>query len=210
MSINAINAEPQQRQGSPVASALVTGAGLGTVTAFPAYFIGNKRPDLDKVFAMPEDTFTTATKDAEGDVKAAVEEIQAGRSAVAAAAKVDAVKESAYKAAIHDDKTILPTVAPEVKAVENADTKGIIPEHEYKFNPGEITGSVIACVADLTVKVDLSNLTAFVHKGTKMSISVNLEKAASDEGGIINYTPLMEFIKKYVPGEYVKFFQNFD
>lgn len=95
-------------------------------------------------------------------------------------------------------------------SVENADTKGIIPEHEYKFNPGEITGSVIACVADLTVKVDLSNLTAFVHKGTKMSISVNLEKAASDEGGIINYTPLMEFIKKYVPGEYVKFFQNFD
>ena len=95
-------------------------------------------------------------------------------------------------------------------SVENADTKGIIPEHKYKFNPEDLLGSLIACVADLTVKVDLSNLTAFVHKGTKMSISVNLEKAKSDEGGIINYTPLMEFIKKYVPGEYVKFLEGFD
>ena len=95
-------------------------------------------------------------------------------------------------------------------SVENADTKSIIPEHKYKFNPEDLLGSLIACVADLTVKVDLSNLTAFVHKGTKMSISVNLEKAKSDEGGIINYTPLMEFIKKYVPGEYVKFLEGFD
>jgi len=95
-------------------------------------------------------------------------------------------------------------------SVENADTKGIIPDHEYKFNSDDIKGSLIACVADLTVKINLEDLTATVHNDTKISVSVKFEKAKKDEEGILNYTSLMKFIKENMPGQYVKFVKNFD
>ncbi len=84
MSVNAINAAdaPQQKK-SNAGSAVAAGVGLGAVGATAGYFIGNKRPDLEKVFTQSPDTFTS----------------EAVKSADAASAKVleDAVNE--YKAA---------------------------------------------------------------------------------------------------------------
>lgn len=84
MSVNAINAAdaPQQKK-SNAGSAVAAGVGLGAAGGVAGYFIGNKRPDLEKVFTQSPDTFTS----------------EAVKSADAASAKVleDAVNE--YKAA---------------------------------------------------------------------------------------------------------------
>lgn len=79
MSVNAINAAEPQQKGNPMASALATGVGLGAVAGGVGYYVGNKRPDLDKVFAMPKDKFEAATKEAGEDLKTDVEKIAAGR-----------------------------------------------------------------------------------------------------------------------------------
>ncbi|MBO6087639.1 hypothetical protein J6P92_04750 [bacterium] len=65
MSVNAINAADQQpqRKSSPIVPALVSGAVLGAAGYGGGYWLGGSRPDLDKVFAMPEDKFTESTKE---------------------------------------------------------------------------------------------------------------------------------------------------
>jgi len=88
MSVNAINAAEPQQKGNPMASALATGVGLGAVAGGVGYYVGNKRPDLDKVFAMPKDKFEAATKEAAEDLKDDVKKIAAGRKVYA-----DAIEE---------------------------------------------------------------------------------------------------------------------
>ena len=85
MSVNAVNAAEPQQKGNPIASALATGVGLGAVAGGVGYYVGNKRPDLDKVFAMPQDKFEAATKEAAEDLKADIEKIAAGRKEYAEA-----------------------------------------------------------------------------------------------------------------------------
>lgn len=84
MSVNAVNAaDVQQPKKNNSGAAIGTGVGLGAIGATAGYFIGNKRPDLEKVFTQSPDTFTS----------------EAVKSADTTSAKIleDAVKE--YKAA---------------------------------------------------------------------------------------------------------------
>ena len=82
MSVEAINAaEPQQRQGNPIGSAIAGGLGLGAVGGTAGYFIGNKRPSLEEVFTQKPDTFkseavTKIDNDAATKLQQAVDEYE--------------------------------------------------------------------------------------------------------------------------------------
>lgn len=74
MSVDAINAaQPQQKHNT--GAAVGTGVVLGAAGAGAGYWLGGSRPNLEKVFEMTPDTFTTATKDAEGEAKTAADSI---------------------------------------------------------------------------------------------------------------------------------------
>ncbi len=75
MSVDAINAaQPQQKHNT--GAAVGTGVVLSAAGAGAGYWLGGSRPNLEKVFEMTPDTFTTATKDAEGEAKTAAETIK--------------------------------------------------------------------------------------------------------------------------------------
>ena len=67
MGMNSVDGLAPQQQVQPQAQggnasgplAIAGGVGLGGIGATAGYFIGNKRPDLEKVFTQAPDTFTT-------------------------------------------------------------------------------------------------------------------------------------------------------
>lgn len=87
MSVDAINAAEPQRK-SPVGAAIGTGVVLGAAGAGTGYLM-SKRPDLEKVFAMPADKFEAATKDAKDEVKTAADTIAEGRNEYAKAGEAE-------------------------------------------------------------------------------------------------------------------------
>lgn len=87
MSVDAINAAEPQRK-SPVGAAIGTGVVLGAAGAGTGYLM-SKRPDLEKVFAMPADKFEAATKDAKDEVKTAADTIAEGRNEYAKAGETE-------------------------------------------------------------------------------------------------------------------------
>lgn len=98
MSVNAINAvEPQQKQSSPMGTALAAGAVTGLAGAGAGYLWGGGKhtPSLEEVFAQIPDEFTATMKKA----------TDAGKEAK----DVDAVKagQQAYENAIKDAKNKL-------------------------------------------------------------------------------------------------------
>lgn len=144
MSVNAINAaEPQQKKSS-AGSAVTAGIGLGAVGGTAGYFSGNKRPDLDKVFAMEPDTFETATKDAAEDVKNEIATIKEGRTAVEEAGKIDAAKQAAYDSALNN--VAEKDVQAEADALKQAkeDAKAALD----KANEGKADAEKLAKLAD--------------------------------------------------------------
>lgn len=118
MSVNAINAaNPQQKQGSSVGAAISTGVGLGVVGAGAGYFLGGKRPDLEKVFAMPADKFESATKDLKDAEKEAAEKLAAGRKELEDAVKP---KIDEFKTKTSERKAIIEKIDPEnAKLIQN-------------------------------------------------------------------------------------------
>lgn len=72
MSVNQVGVAPQQQvQGGGFS--LAPAIGLGAVGGTVGYFAGGKRPNLEKVFAMPADSFETITKDLTGEAKEAAD-----------------------------------------------------------------------------------------------------------------------------------------
>lgn len=131
MSVNAINAAdaPQQKK-SNAGSAIGAGVGLGVVGGTAGYFIGNKRPDLEKVFTQSPDTFTS----------------EAVKSADAASAKVleDAVNE--YKAA--GDEAAVTTAAKN----RGASIIGQTPDNIAELNSAVTTAETN--LSNKTVKIE--------------------------------------------------------
>lgn len=131
MSVNAINAAdaPQQKK-SNAGSAIGAGVGLGAVGGTAGYFIGNKRPDLEKVFTQSPDTFTS----------------EAVKSADATSAKVleDAVNE--YKAA--GDEAAVTTAAKN----RGASIIGQTPDNITELNDAVTTAETN--LSNKTVKIE--------------------------------------------------------
>lgn len=112
MAVEAVNGvDQQQRTQHSVGAAIGTGVVGGGLGYLGGYLATNKRPDLDKVFAMPNDKFVAATKDTEGEVKKAADKIAEARGQVAKA-KNDAIapyRQAVTSEVIASDAEVLTT-----------------------------------------------------------------------------------------------------
>lgn len=119
MSVNQVNVAPQQQvQGGGFS--LAPAIGLGAVGGTVGYFAGGKRPNLEKVFAMPADSFETITKDLTGEAKEAADTIGKELKEVEKLGKVDKGVQKTYHSTVN--KTTLAADAPELKTLNEAKT----------------------------------------------------------------------------------------
>ena len=73
--------------------AVVGAAGAAAIAGgLGGYYLGGSRPNLEEVFQMKPDTFTAATKNAEGEAKTAVDQIAGARNELDAVAKEQTTK----------------------------------------------------------------------------------------------------------------------
>ena len=72
------NIVSQQRKSSPISSAI----SLGSVGALAGYFIGNRRPNLEQVFAMEPDKFERVTQNVDENLRNDLNIIEEGRKEI--------------------------------------------------------------------------------------------------------------------------------
>ncbi len=150
MAVEAVNGvDQQQRTQHSVGAAIGTGVVGGGLGYLGGYLATNKRPDLDKVFAMPNDKFEAATKDAEGEVKTAADTIADARKQVA---KVKNDARTAYSQAI----TIEPLAADaEAVTTFNAKKDAYLNKILEKINEGKEESAKVTDIKNAT-KADVA------------------------------------------------------
>ena len=198
MSVNAINAaDPQQKQGSSVGAAISTGVGLGLVGSGAGYFLGGKRPDLEKVFAMPADKFESATKDLKDAEKEAADKLAAGRKELQ-----DAV-ESKYKefsAKTHERAAKISAIAPENAELATNATTAESELNAIKVNIGGEEKS-LKDVRD-AVKNARAQVKAATTDEAKNAAKEELKKALDDYNAFSKDEKAKAAIEKYAKAEH--------
>jgi chromosome segregation ATPase len=176
MSVDAINAaNPQQKQGSPVGAAVGAGVGLGLAGAAGGYFLGGKRPDLEKVFAMPADKFESATKDLKDAEKEAAEKLAAGRKELEDAVKP---KIDEFKTKTSERARKIAGITPEkAELITNAE-KANNDLTAKKVNIGEKEKDLTTVREELKeAKKGVKNLAKDADEATKNAAKERLTKA---------------------------------
>ena len=198
MSVNAINAaDPQQKQGSSVGAAISTGVGLGLVGSGAGYFLGGKRPDLEKVFAMPADKFESATKDLKDAEKEAADKLAAGRKELQDAVEP---KYKEFSAKTHERADKISAIAPENAELATNATTAKSELDEIKVNIGGKDKSL------KDVREAVKNARAQVKAATtdeaKNAAKEELKKALDDYNAFSKDEKAKAAIEKYAKAEH--------
>lgn len=181
MSVNAINAsDTQQKQGSPIGAAVGTGLGLGVVGAGAGYFLGGKRPNLEKVFAMPADKFESVTQELNDAEKDAANKLAAGRKELQDAVKP---KEDEFKTKTSERAGKIEAIAPEKAELTNnlTDAKAKLYAKTVKIGEEEKEKSLKDVRDELKeAKKGVKNLAKDADEATTKAAKDRLTKAEAD------------------------------
>ena len=186
MSVNAINAADPQQKNSPVGSAVATGVGLGLAGAAGGYFLGGKRPDLEKVFAMPADKFDPQVKEAAEDLKADVEKIKNARAEYAAAGAAEretlGQKIMARAGFINNESKVAPENLAELKT-KVSETKAALDGKKVKVGDADKTFAELKSEVNAKRKawIEAKNEYAAAAEGdAKTAAKTKLDKALEE------------------------------
>ena len=100
-----------------------------------------------------------------------------------------------------------------IVTIENATAKGVMPEHDFKFDENKIKNSIIACVADLTINADIDKFVSGqgLYKILNPLIKSSINNLKEEEKGIVNqiinnnFFKINDLIKKFIPKDYKKY-----
>jgi len=100
-----------------------------------------------------------------------------------------------------------------IVTIENATAKGVMPEHDFKFDENQIKNSIIACVADLTINADIDKFVSGqgLYKILNPLIKSSINNLKEKEKGIVNeilnnnFLKINDLVKYFTPKDYKKY-----
>ena len=168
MSVEPVN------QNNALSSAAMAGVGAGVVGGLGGYLFGGKRPSLEEVFAMPNDTFEAVAKKAEGeDVTKAMQDITNARAVYGEVVKTNDI---AISNAAKDKESLVRALPVEETLTQKvSETKAALEGKKVKVGDTDLTYSGVI----QTVKDKKSALKSATTDETKATAKAELEKAVN-------------------------------